>query len=300
MPHPNQRATADLPPELRRTTVPPAVRDWVRRCAGAPVVGVRRLPGASSTAVHGLHLADGRRFVLRRYSWPGFLQEEPIAPRREVDALVLGTRSGLGVPEVVAADTTGDAVGDGVPVLLMSWLPGRAVGAPDVDRLAEVVASVHAVDASSLPHEYFRWYADRPTLRPPPSGVTAIWERAQEVWDAGPPPFRPAFVHRDFHPGNVLWSRGRLTGIVDWANACRGPTGCDIAHCRANLISWAGVAAADAFRAAYERLTGEAHHPYWEIASVFENGPSCYTRPAAVAEAEPRLSAALAELGALP
>ena len=31
---------------------------------------------------------------------------------------------------------------------------------------------------------------------------------------------RPAtLLHDDYHPGNVLWSRGRLTSVVDWTGA---------------------------------------------------------------------------------
>jgi Phosphotransferase enzyme family len=136
--HPNQRDVASLPAELRRTTVPPAVRAWVERNAGVRIARVRRLAGASSTAVHGLYTTDGTRLVLRRYVWPGFLAAEPVAPRREVDALRFGAAHGLPVPEVVAADTTGVEIGDGVPALLMGFLPGRAVPAPDAGRLAEV------------------------------------------------------------------------------------------------------------------------------------------------------------------
>ena len=101
-------------------------------------------------------------------------------------------------------------------------------------------------------------------------------------------------MHRDFHPGNVLWSRGRLTGIVDWANACHGPAGCDIAHCRWNLIELSGFEAADRFQAAYERMTGHAFDPFWELGSVLEHGPSSWTAPGAVTRAERRLAAALA------
>src|SRR5205823_12280001 len=85
--HPNHREPCSLPVELRNPVVPGEVRAWVARQAGAPVVRVRRLAGASSAAVHAVHLADGTRLVLRRYLWRGFLDDEPLAPRREVDAL---------------------------------------------------------------------------------------------------------------------------------------------------------------------------------------------------------------------
>src|SRR5262245_30160384 len=180
--HPNQRDPASLPPELRRTTVPPAVRAWVERHTGVRVVRVRRLAGASSTAVHGLYAADGTRLVLRRYVWPGFLADEPAAPRREVDALRFGAAHRLPVPEVVAADTTGVHIGDGVPALLMSFLPGRAVAAPDVRRLAEVAADIHAVDAAGFGHDYFPWFTGATVAPPPASRWPRLWETAIGLW----------------------------------------------------------------------------------------------------------------------
>ena len=110
------------------------------------------------------------------------------------------------------------------------------------------------------------------------------------------PSYRPTIIHRDLHPGNVLWQRGRCSGIVDWANACRGPAGCDIATCHGNLIGWAGYDVADQFVAAYGALTGQVHHPYWEIASVVEHGPSPWTQQD-IASSERRLDLALAALG---
>jgi Ser/Thr protein kinase RdoA (MazF antagonist) len=292
--HPNQRPLSTLPAELRRTTVPEAVRRWVGAVTGAQVERVRRLPGASSAAVHGLRLSDGRRLVLRRYVWPGFLEAEPVAPEREVDALAFAHDHGLPVPEVVASDVAGQAVGDGVPVLLMSFLPGRAVAAPDLARLAEVAARIHAVGDGPPGHAWFRWYATTPSRPPTGARRPELWEAAGERWYGDLPPFTATLVHRDFHPGNVLWSRGGVTGVVDWVNACRGPAGCDIAHCRWNLIQLSGFEAADRFQIAYERLTGAPFDPFWELGSVLEHGPSAWTAPGAIARAERRLAAALA------
>ena len=294
--HPNRRVLGELRPELRRAPVTPVVRAWIARHAGTDVVRVRRLPGASTTAVHGVRLASGRRLVVRRYAWSGFLEAEPDAPLREVDALTFALAHGLAVPEVVAADVTGDEVGDGVPALLMSFVPGRAVAVPDLAALAEVAAAIHAVDPDGFPHDYFPWYADTTVAPPPHSTRPRLWETAIELWHTAIPPYEPRFIHRDFHPGNVLWSRGRPSGVVDWPNACRGPRGCDVAHCRENLVALSGNDAADEFTAAYEAVTGEVHHPFWELASVLEHGPSSWTEPR-LAMSEPRLARAVAELG---
>lgn len=266
---------------------------------GATVIRARRLPGASSTAVHGLHLSDGTRLVLRRYVWPGFIQAEPDAPRREIDALRFASSWQLPVPELVAADETGHEVGDGIPVLLMTYLSGRAIGDPDLDRLAEVAATIHRADPAGFGHDYHPWYQSAKARPPAASTWPSLWEKAIELWGGAVPDYRRTFIHRDFHPGNVLWSRRLATGVVDWANACCGPVGCDVAHCRTNLIDLAGMAAADRFLAAYESLTGEAQHPYWEVAAILEHGPSRWT-PGRLATDEPRLARAVQALSSVP
>jgi hypothetical protein len=297
--HPNQRRLSSLPVELRRPPVPEAVRSWIARETGAAVVRIRRLPGASSTAVHGLYLSNGTRLALRRYVWPGFLEDEPVAPVRELEALRFAFSRGLQVPEVLAADPTGEEVGDGVPGLSMSFLPGRAVGVPDLDRLAEVAASIHDVAPEGFSHDYFPWYQSTTHAPPAAARTPALWEKAIETWLEAMPTYQPRFVHRDFHSGNVVWTRRKLSGVVDWANACRGPWGCDIAHCRDNLITLSGQEAADRFLDAYESVTGRTYHPYWEIASVLEHGPSHRT-PQHVANSEKRLDQALRCLATPP
>ena len=290
--HPNQRALRELPVELRRTTVPADVRTWIERVAHSAIVGLRRLPGASSTAVHRVAFDNGQRLVLRRYVWPGFLEDEPTAPRREVDALEFACSKGLPAPRVVASDVAGSDIGDGVPAILMTLLQGRAIGDPDPFRLAEVAASIHDIDPSGFCHDYFPWYEGVVSEPPRDTKRPGLWETAIELRTAAAPPFRPTFIHRDFHPGNVLWVRGRASGVVDWANACKGPRGCDLAHCRENLVALSGQEAADAFLAAYETVTGEEYDWYWELASILEHSPDHFT-PEQVAESEPYLAQAV-------
>jgi aminoglycoside phosphotransferase (APT) family kinase protein len=295
-PHPNQRDPSTLPVELRRAPIPAASRAWVERQTGLPIVGVRRLPGASSAAVHALRFADGSPLVLRRYAWPGFLVDEPGAAHREVDALGYVHARGIAAPEVVAHDLDGTAQETGVPAILMTFVPGSARAVPDLDALARAAAAIHAVDSATFPHEYFPWCRDTMTDPPAAARQRELWVRALVTWRDAMPEYTPALVHRDFHPGNVHWSRGAITGIVDWANACRGPVGCDLAHCASNLRVLAGDDTADAFLRAYASHTGVTLHPYWALASILEHDPDHFT-PAQVAVDEPRLARVLAELG---
>lgn len=278
---------------LRRTPVPPAVRGWVGRRAGAEVVGVRRLPGASSTAVHGVRLDDGRALVLRRYVWAGLLEDEPDAPAREVGALTYAAERELCVPAIVAADPRGDEVGDGIPAILTTRIPGRAHPDPNPDALAAVAAVIHRLGGAGFGHGYFPWCRDTSTRPPKGCRDPKRWAEALEVWRSAEPRYEPRFIHRDFHPGNVLWFRNRLGGIVDWANACIGPPGIDVATCRWNLADWAGTAVADAFVAAYEHRSGQRHDPYWDIAKIVEDDWDVIDDAKRVAKTEHRLEGAM-------
>ena len=94
----------------------------------------------------------------------------------------------------------------------------------------------------------------------------------------------------------MLWSRGSVTGVVDWANACAGAVGIDIATCRWNLQDWAGEEAATAFVAAYEELTGRTHDPYWDVAKIVEDDWDLNEEPERVWAAEELLARALSRL----
>ncbi len=45
----------------------------------------------------------------------------------------------------------------------------------------------------------------------------------------------PAILHLDFHPANVLVHAGRVTGVIDWANASVGDPRADVARTAAIL-----------------------------------------------------------------
>jgi aminoglycoside phosphotransferase (APT) family kinase protein len=67
-----------------------------------------------------------------------------------------------------------------------------------------------------------------------------------------------SLVHDDYWPGNTVWHRGRLTGIVDWGSAGLGDRRTDIAQCRVDLTLMHGAERAHQFAAAYASIAGEA------------------------------------------
>jgi len=120
---------------------------------------------------------------------------------------------------------------------------------------------------------YHRFYEPDRLVPPAWSTRPELWARAFEVAAEPPPPYRPCFIHRDYHPANTLWQDGRLTGVVDWVGGSWGPPEVDLAHMRVNLTVDLGVEVADRFLAAHRAITGFDHHPWWDLASAVDVVP---------------------------
>jgi aminoglycoside phosphotransferase (APT) family kinase protein len=279
----------ELDRDLRQVltaSLPTTALDWVERTVGWPVLSELALLGGTSSAVHLLTTgaaAPSDRLVLRRYVIDWVL-EEPEIPGNEALALRLvgggatGARVlGVPAPSLLASDPDGRQLG--VPLTLMTALPGRPVWQPR-DRtgwlrsMAELVVAIHAAPLSD---ELSEWAPYPPQARTPPvwSRHPDAWLTAYELWDGSPPASRRVFLHRDFHPGNLLWTDERITGVVDWVSACAGPPEEDIGHCRANLAIRLGQDWADEFLAIWQELSGTRdYHPYWDLTNVvsFDHG----------------------------
>lgn len=217
--------------------------------------------------------------MLRRYINAEWVAAEPDLAARE--ARVLRHLAGVDdvpVPEVVAVDEDGSEAG--APSVLVTLVPGRLDLAPRDERwfegLAALLLALHAVPVPEW-LQRFRAYTDAGRLEVPAwTRHSDAWRRAIELVREREDERRdsePRFIHRDFHPGNVLWSRGRVTGVVDWTNASAGSPAADVAHCRTNLAIMHGTPAADRFRETYEALTGGRHDPYFDLLDVCDMLP---------------------------
>lgn len=250
----------------------------VAALGGGRIERVELMPGASTAAMHRVtvHRRSGAavRVVLRQYVRPDLLAAEPWLAGDELRALAVVHGHGLPTPEPLAGDPTGGEAG--VPTVVMSELPGRHVWEPRrahdwVRRLAETAAAIHAVtrppDARIRPYAGYR----QRSYEPP------AWARRQDVWRRAVDVFHepvpngdrhaPRLIHRDFHPGNLLWQRGRLTGIVDWAATSLGPTDVDIGHCRANFLLYAPHLADD-LAAAWRDVSGVTYDRWADVAAI--------------------------------
>jgi aminoglycoside phosphotransferase (APT) family kinase protein len=243
---------------------------WVAQMLGAREV--REVQSLSFGIVSDMRLleADGRQLVLRRYLDDSLLERLPHVIWNEAQVLQAAAPIlGRLVPEPVAIDPSGDLAGH--PALLMGYLPGVArIHDLDPRRLADPLAALHGSDLVRNLPAFRHWFE-------PSHAKVPWWSKVPEAWLilghavlAPQPVSPPVFLHRDFHPGNLLWEGHDLVGIVDWVFACRGPRGADIAHTRANLALVDGVYAADAFLAAYRALVpAHEHDPWWDAAELF-------------------------------
>ena len=260
---------------LLRSRPPHQALAWAADRLGGPVISARALRGGMSSAMHLLTVQDSsghrRQAVLRRYVRPEFREEETDAAWREARALRVAESVSVPTPVLLAVDPAGAEAG--VPAVLMSRLPGRVDWWPSdaerwLRRLAWLLPRIHA--APLPPVGVLRPFAPYPqaSYRPPGwARYPRMWERAAEI-SHGPPPGLPAvLLHRDFHPGNVLWRRGTVTGVVDWQGACTGPAVADVAHCRVNLLTF-GTAAIQRFTVLWQQAAGTAYHPWADVVTI--------------------------------
>ncbi|WP_107400553.1 aminoglycoside phosphotransferase family protein, partial [Streptomyces africanus] len=253
-----------------------ATRAWVAKQLpeGRTVGKSTFLTGGWSAQMRRLTLDDGTALALRTFVKPFFRRHAPGLLAREADVLtLLAGEDGVPAPELTGVDATAEHCDH--PSLLMSGLPGRVrVDAEDLDRrvdlLAAQLARIHRVVPVERPRTYQAW-ASPERVRAP---AGAMWERAVDVIRRDPPPYEGCFLHRDYHPGNVLFTGSgdglRISGVVDWVETSWGPADLDVAHCSTALALLYGPEYGLGFREHYaahggHRLADGPDHLYWRL-----------------------------------
>jgi len=257
---------------------PSRARRWVEKSVGpgSEVIRVHRLKGGTASAMHAVDVraASGSvvRLALRRYLASRLIDEMPDAAAREARNLQVVEEAAISAPRLVAVDVDGDECD--VPAVLMTHLAGHLELRPrDLDlwlrRMAELLPAIHAVHPpAGVVSEWEMWDDLREAQPPVWSRNQSDWRQLIEIVQRPWPSYTPRFVHRDFQHYNVLWSRGRPTGVVDWLNASMGPVELDFSHFRHNLVFHFGYEAAERFARIYEVVTGERADPFWEALTL--------------------------------
>ena len=270
------RPITDESRSLTRRRPPDQTISWlIEAVEAAAVIDIEPMPGGSTAAMHRVTLRRrsdvDQVVVLRRYVLEKVVSEAPDIAAHEAVALRLTHKAGLPTPQLLAEDA--QAVQADAPAIVMSCLEGRPTWEPRnrtgfVTEIAQAMVSVAAIDVPpDLAVRAIRRYQQ--TNYDPPRWATQhkIWERAAEVFHQPIPTDETRFVHRDFHPGNLLWSRQHLNGIVDWQSACLGPASIDPGHCRLNMLYYDPQLAHD-LRRAWEERSGRPYNPWADIMSI--------------------------------
>ncbi|CAM3587221.1 phosphotransferase family protein [Occultella aeris] len=256
------------------------VLTWIRDVLGRDVRIGETVPltGGLSEAMFRLDLTGtdvAAAVVLRRWPNDGDWQRDSV--RREATALTLLSGRRVGAPELIATDPAGEWTGR--PANLMTHLPGAGQLRPaDVERwtgeMAARLALIH--DQPRDPHQPIskKWVDlddqdRRAWLADLPHGDEALsLARAATV------PVREVFGHGDYQHFNLLWNRGRLTGVVDWTMSGVADAGRDVGHCALNLAVLYGPDRAGRFVAHYEAITGTRVDPAWLMSELLDFSPA--------------------------
>jgi aminoglycoside phosphotransferase (APT) family kinase protein len=254
------------------------VADWVARTLKARLLASKRLQGSTSATLYRLTMLGSRgitRCVLRLFTNAEWLAVEPDIPAHEAAALEKLRAAALPTPELLGVDPEGASCG--LPALLMSELPGRVDLLPQdisswLRQQAEFLARLHEIAPAEFPWRYRPYYKPQELAVPAWSTRPDLWEKAIAVVRSPAPVVPVCFIHRDYHMVNLLWRRGRLSGVVDWVNSCLGPAGVDVAWNRHNLAAAYGVPMADRFLEVCREVLGAPldDQPYWDLQTLME------------------------------
>ncbi|MEU0075021.1 phosphotransferase [Streptomyces sp. NPDC006332] len=269
-----------------------ATRSWVEKglSEAERIERVVRLRGGWTSEMRRLDLCGpgGRRsLVLRSFVKPFFVRHAEGLLTREATVLRLLGDTDVPAATLAAVDATAQYCDH--PSLLMSLLPGTVrLGDQGADDRAELLARqlvrIHQlpVTAQQRPRSYQAWTSPERVTLPAATERPELWQQAVDVIRREPPAYQGCFLHRDFHPGNVLFAGTgddlQISGVVDWVETSWGPADLDVAHCSTALALLHGVPAgmrfADRYVAAGGTLAEDpTAHLHWRLLDALGFAP---------------------------
>ncbi|TCM37867.1 phosphotransferase family protein [Kribbella sp. VKM Ac-2568] len=258
-------------------------RAWVEEVSGGRVVAVDRLKGGWTSVMRQVEVdgPGGRRaLVLRSFVDEFFVRHAEGLLTREAEVLRLLRGSGVPAAEVVGVDAVGRYCEH--PSLVMTLLPGAVRveddGAPArAGLLARQLVAIHQVRVETRPREYQAWTGAERVRLPEATTRPKVWKAAVEGIRRQAPQYEGVFLHRDFHPGNVLFDGDVITGVVDWVETSWGPADLDVAHCSTALALLHGpeygLRFPELYSAAGGRLADWEDQRYWRLLDALAFAP---------------------------
>ena len=182
---------------------------WLARALpDAQLSRVQALAGSTSASLYRLDFENHSSAVLRQFDLlPDWLRQEPDLALHEARSLERARQASFAAPRLLAYDEHG--TGCGVPSVLMTCLPGKVELSPAkltvwLEGLAAALAQIHAVSPADFGWNYAP-YTDLHALRVPSwTQQPQAWARVIELLQGPRPAAAVHFIHRDFHPANLL------------------------------------------------------------------------------------------------
>jgi len=240
------------------------------------VISVRKLSGGRHVNPRLILLTSptGAPIKLVLRTWPLTTNETRLAIDHELTLLL--QLSNTSIPSPKPLNTFVNGSHHKVPAILTRYLEGATLPAGDLTDghlrlLATMLYEIHSLRLPLDGRQPYRPYNPNNRGAPPNAGNSKLWLRSQAYLNnTEVPKYQAVLIHRDYHPGNVLWSNGRISGVLDWTAASVGAADLDVAHMRWNLAAVKSVDSADYFRDCYERLSHRTFNPYWDIRCIVD------------------------------
>jgi aminoglycoside phosphotransferase (APT) family kinase protein len=217
--------------------------------------------------------------ILRRPS-EQVLRSNPQAAENEFKVLQLATELGLAAPTPYYLDRSGIIFSR--PFLVIEFVEGKPEfpSAPRADftaQLAKHLALIHGADYSKqsisfLPkstNQCVETSWKQPTLALPALDVGDLRVNLEKV-SSPAQQNKPALLHGDYWPGNILWQDDTLVAVIDWEDAQIGDPLIDFAISRLDILWILGANALQSFTDHYQSLMDIDYRnlPYWDLCAA--------------------------------
>ena len=235
------------------------------------VIKIERLHGGIDNQVFLINLLNAQKAsekIILKLRRKELSDIEPNAYGKQYKLLSMLYEAGLPVQLPLWYDTIGELFG--TQAIALSYLDGNPTLSPInkvtwVKQLGEALAKIHCFDISKYDMSFLT-SRDKETecllsnapekkiIEEHPNGKV-MWDILNKNWFEIKKEPR-TLIHQDYHPGNIIFNKNTLSGVIDWDGASIGHPTYDVSHNRVDLAMQFGQDVADLFLEAYEKAIG--------------------------------------------